>query len=127
MLFICVVMFGCMLACMSTFNCRYAHNARARTHTCIHRCIYARIQDTHTLAKHTEPVYSVAFNPSGDLLASGSFDKCLHIWDVKSGALVKTLRGGSGIFEVAWNSTGDKVAACFFNKVVQVIDFDLRK
>jgi WD40 repeat protein len=28
-------------------------------------------QDVHTLAKHTEPVYSVAFNPSGDLLASG--------------------------------------------------------
>eukprot|EP00802_Teleaulax_amphioxeia_P010576 Tamp_10604.p1 GENE.Tamp_10604~~Tamp_10604.p1 ORF type:complete len:513 (-),score=121.88 Tamp_10604:481-1899(-) len=82
-------------------------------------------QDVHTLAKHTEPVYSVAFNPTGDLLASGSFDKCLHIWSVKDGTLVKTLKGGSGIFEVAWNSTGDKVAACFFNKVVQVID--LRK
>ena len=86
-----------------------------------------RGQDLHTLAKHTEPVYSVAFNPCGDLLASGSFDKCLHIWSVKDGSLVKTLKGGSGIFEVAWNSTGDKVSACFFNKVVQVIDFDLRK
>lgn len=41
--------------------------------------------------------------------------------------MVKTLRGGSGIFEVGWNTTGDKVAACFFNKVVQVIDWDLRK
>ena len=28
-------------------------------------------QDVHTLSKHTEPVYSVAFNPTGDLLASG--------------------------------------------------------
>jgi len=83
--------------------------------------------DILTLAKHTEPVYSVAFNPTGDLLASGSFDKCLHIWSVKDGCVVKTLRGGSGIFEVGWNTTGDKVAACFFNKVVQVIDWDLRK
>jgi WD40 repeat protein len=60
-------------------------------------------QDIHTLAKHSEPVYSVAFNPAGDLLASGSFDKCLHIWSVKDGTLIKTLKGGSGIFEVAWN------------------------
>jgi len=27
--------------------------------------------DVLTLTKHTEPVYSVAFNPTGDLLASG--------------------------------------------------------
>jgi len=76
-----------------------------------------------TLCKHTEPVYSVAFNPTGDYIASGSFDKCMHIWSVKDGTLVKTHRGNSGIFEVAWSSTGDKVAACFFNKVVSVVDF----
>ena len=76
-----------------------------------------------TLAKHTEPVYSVAFNPTGDLVATGSFDKCLHVWNVKDGTLARSLRGGSGIFEVSWNSTGDKVAAAFFNKVVTVMDF----
>lgn len=76
-----------------------------------------------TLCKHTEPVYSVAFNPTGDYIASGSFDKCLHIWGVKDGQLIKTHRGNSGIFEVAWNAAGDKVAACFFSKVVSVVDF----
>jgi len=35
-----------------------------------------------TLVKHSEPVYSVAFSPDGRLLATGSFDKAIHIWDI---------------------------------------------
>ncbi|VEL15731.1 unnamed protein product [Protopolystoma xenopodis] len=35
-----------------------------------------------SLLKHTEPVYSVAFSPDGRLLATGSFDMCVHIWEV---------------------------------------------
>lgn len=35
------------------------------------------------LTKHTEPVYSVAFSPDGKYLASGSFDKCVHIWSTQ--------------------------------------------
>ncbi len=37
----------------------------------------------HTLTRHQEPVYSVAFSPDGKFLASGSFDKCVHIWNVQ--------------------------------------------
>ena len=95
----------------------------------------------HTLTKHQEPVYSVAFSPDGKHLASGSFDKCVHIWNTtvgsvfelerfncdrlvwmeslihlsallfQTGALVHSYRGTGGIFEVCWNSTGDKVGA----------------
>ena len=35
-----------------------------------------------TLQRHTEPVYSVAFSPDGRFLATGSFDQCVHIWNV---------------------------------------------
>ena len=37
----------------------------------------------HKLTRHQEPVYSVAFSPDGKHIASGSFDKCVHIWNVQ--------------------------------------------
>lgn len=46
----------------------------------------------HTLTKHTEPVYSVAFSPDGKFLASGSFDKCVHIWSTQVNNFFFSLR-----------------------------------
>ena len=60
--------------------------------------------------RHKEPVYSVAFSPDGKFLASGSFDKCVHIWSTQSGQLIHSYKGTGGIFEVCWNSRGDKVS-----------------
>ena len=77
----------------------------------------------HTLRRHTEPVYSVAFSPDGKYLASGSFDNRLLIWDVQKGELVKTYKGDGGIFEVCWNKDGTKVAASYSNNRVTVLDF----
>lgn len=79
-------------------------------------CLFLPLRDS---------VYSVAFSPNGEYLASGSLDRCLHIWSVKQGKLVKTYTGNGGIFEVCWNKEGDKVAACFSNEVVCVFDFRL--
>ena len=77
---------------------------------------------TSHLTKHTQPVYSVAFSPNGEFLASGSFDKNLHIWSVKDSSLVRTYKGAGGIFEVCWNADGDHVAASFANGSVAVLD-----
>ena len=42
-----------------------------------------RNKSLYTLTKHCHPVYSVSFSPNGEYLASGSFDRCLHIWSMK--------------------------------------------
>lgn len=75
----------------------------------------------HTLRKHADPVYSIAFSPDGKFLASGSFDKWLYVWSVQEGVLVKQYRGASGIFEVCWDRDGSKLAACFSNNTVSVV------
>ena len=81
-----------------------------------------RTHPVHTLAAHTDPVYSVAFSPDGEHIASGSFDKRLHVWRVTDGKRVKTHKGEGGIFEVCWNADSNKVAACFSNNTVAVLD-----
>ncbi|KAI8030572.1 WD40 repeat-containing protein HOS15 [Camellia lanceoleosa] len=71
-----------------------------------------------SLNGHRDPVYSVAFSPNGEYLASGSLDRSLHIWSLKEGKIAKTYTGNGGIFEVCWNKEGDKIAACFADNTV---------
>lgn len=75
------------------------------------------------LSRHRDSVYSVAFSPSGDYLASGSLAGQLYIWDVKTGVHIRSFKGKGDIFEVAWNKEETRVASCFSSNVVEVIDF----
>jgi WD40 repeat protein len=45
------------------------------------------------LSGHTKSVKSLSFSLDGTLLASGSFDKTLKLWDVQTGGVVKTFHG----------------------------------
>ena len=113
--------------CARTYSTRATHCPLADL--CSSRCSPPSLRahdllPVRSLARshRSDPVYSVAFSSTGQFLASGSFDRCLHIWSVKDGALIKTYRGHGGIFEVCWNPEGTKVAACFSNSTVAVLD-----
>ena len=67
------------------------------------------------VAGHTKTVLSLAFKPNSYLLASGSKDKTIRIWDV--GDLnnlrhVRTLRGHTDwVWSVAWSPDGSTLAS----------------
>jgi WD40 repeat protein len=46
-----------------------------------------------TLHNHTNGIRSVAFSPNGRILASGSDDRTIRLWNVQDGTCQKVLQG----------------------------------
>ncbi|HBK99114.1 MAG TPA: serine/threonine protein kinase [Microcoleaceae bacterium UBA10368] len=61
-------------------------------------------------AQHSDAVGAVAFSPDGLMLASGSKDKTIQIWDLATGKSIRTFEGDSStIWSVAFDSNGTRL------------------
>ena len=75
---------------------------------------WRQAQAVRTLTGHKHAVWSVAFSPNGQLLASGSWDNTLKLWQVQDGGaqLLKTLTGHKhAVFSVAFSPNGQLLAS----------------
>jgi WD40 repeat protein/uncharacterized caspase-like protein len=61
---------------------------------------------------HTDRVSSVAFSPDGKILASGSGDRTIKLWEVASGRELRSLEGRIfGAYSVAFSPDGKMLAS----------------
>ncbi|MFZ2349580.1 MAG: PKD domain-containing protein [Candidatus Bipolaricaulis anaerobius] len=82
------------------------------------------LRDSQTLelvrffSGHTSDVYSVAFSPDGSLLASGSDDNTIKLWEVATGRLVRTLTGHTwDVYSVAFSPDGSLLASASYQEI----------
>jgi len=60
----------------------------------------------HRLTRHTKRVRSVAFSPHSRMIASGSFDQTIRIWDAKTGEVVHSMAFGAYVLSVMFSPNG---------------------
>ncbi|KAK3809386.1 MAG: WD40-repeat-containing domain protein [Benniella sp.] len=74
-----------------------------------------------TVAGHSASVVTVKCSPNRDLIASGSGDSTIRLWDVDTGACRRTLGGHTGtVFSVAYSPLGDLMASGGDDKSVRL-------
>ncbi|HEY8204049.1 MAG TPA: caspase family protein [Pyrinomonadaceae bacterium] len=74
---------------------------------------------------HTDRVRAIAFSPDGRVLASGSSDQTVKLWEVATGALLRPLTGHTERVEsVSFSSDGRLLASAGGDKTVRVWDVE---
>jgi WD40 repeat protein len=71
---------------------------------------------------HTNIVGSISFSPDERLLASGSFDGSLKLWDVESRALLWSGWHPSAIACLAFSPNGQRIASCGADAAIRLWD-----
>ena len=81
-----------------------------------------------TLRGHTDFVSSIAFSPNGQILASGSWDNTIILWDVATAESVKILRGHTDrVLSVAFSPDGRTLASGSDDQTIRLWDVAARQ
>ncbi len=76
-----------------------------------------------TFEGHSAQIWSVAFNPSGQILASSSRDQTVKLWDVNTGKCLRTLEGHTrDVWSVAFSRDGISLATGGDDRTVRIWD-----
>jgi WD40 repeat protein len=71
---------------------------------------------------HTGTVSAVAFSPNAGLVASGSYDKTVRIWETANGTALRTLPGDDAVYAVAFEPNGKRVISGGNDGVIVIHD-----
>mmetsp|Transcript_18742 Transcript_18742/g.30815 ORF Transcript_18742/g.30815 Transcript_18742/m.30815 type:complete len:340 (-) Transcript_18742:702-1721(-) len=76
------------------------------------------------LTGHGGEIFTLRFSPNGKVLASGSFDKCIFLWNVQSECKnFSVLKGhSSAVLELKWSTDGSTIFSASADKTVGVWD-----
>ncbi len=70
---------------------------------------------------HSEPIYAVAVSPDGHIVATGSEDDSIKLWDLQSGLEIRSLYGHEDLVDdVAFSPDGTELASASWDGTVRL-------
>ncbi|KAE9550855.1 hypothetical protein FO519_005936 [Halicephalobus sp. NKZ332] len=76
-----------------------------------------------TISGHTKAISCLKFSPDGKVLATGSADKTVRIWNPTDGKIDKVIGGHKlGISDLSWTSDSRFIGTCSDDKTLKLFD-----
>lgn len=77
-----------------------------------------------TLVGHRSPILALAVHPVYSIVASGSEDATIRVWDYESGEYERQLKGHTSVVQdVSFNQTGSMLVSCSSDLSLKLWDF----
>src|SRR5207249_5627750 len=86
-----------------------------------------RVRGVAILRGHTDVVWRVACSADGKLLATGSSDKTIRLWDTETHEQLAVIPAGSIVYGVAFSPDGTRLAAGCRDNTIRLIDVARRQ
>lgn len=79
------------------------------------------IRGGKTFSGHADCIYALAISPDGKTLATASYDKLIKLWDVESGAEIRTLKDHiDAVYALAYTPDGKLLVSSSADRTVKV-------
>lgn len=73
------------------------------------------------LEGHRDTLYSAVINPTNTIVASGGYDRRIHLWNLKTGEVIRSLDGHNGaIYDLDFDRDGALLASSSADETVKI-------